>query len=394
MVIGRHADTRTLNEARALVGASNEVTVLAWDRKRIRPKEEVVDGVRVCWIGRKETYGRGAAQIPGFASFWFRALFRLLTWECDVIQCENLDALPFGWFAARLRGKRLVFDAHIPYPDRVARLEQRSRLIRIVVPILEIMERTLAKRADILLTDSEKMVERFKSMGVKKAFEILNVPEADFSYTAKKDGTGPVTVGRIGLISRDMGQGADDTIDAFEQLLDDGYDVRLVLIGDMTPGSYKDELTARLRRFGDRVTFSDYVPYSQVIEWYGKLDISLILYDMRVHRCMYRLGYPTKLFESMAAGVPIVLRSNDHAQQLLLDNDCGLVVGYALDSIVDALRKLIEDPQLRARYGANGRRMFEQRYNWAIESQRLLRAYDIMFDNKSDEPRSYRRSAQ
>jgi len=96
----------------------------------------------------------------------------------------------------------------------------------------------------------------------------------------------------------------------------------------------------------------------------------------------------------MAAGIPIVLRSNDHAQQLLLDNDCGLVVGYALDSIVDALRKLIEDPQLRARYGANGRRMFEQRYNWAIESQRLLRAYDIMFDNKSDEPRSYRRSAQ
>jgi glycosyltransferase involved in cell wall biosynthesis len=154
--------------------------------------------------------------------------------------------------------------------------------------------------------------------------------------------------------------------------------VRLALLGNITPSSYKEEISARIEKLGDHATFSDFIPYSEVMEWYSRLDISVIFYDMRIHRCMYRPGYPTKLFESMAAGIPIVLRSNDHAQQLLLDNECGLVVGYELDGIVDALRKLVKDPELRARYGANGRRMFEGRYNWTVEGERLLKAYGEM----------------
>jgi glycosyltransferase involved in cell wall biosynthesis len=371
-------DPRPLKEARALVGAGNEVTILAWDREMRFPKEETVDGIKVSRIAWKGSYGRGIAQIPGFAYFWFRVLFRLLTWKYDVVHCHDLDTLPLGWLIGRLRRKRIVFDSHIPFPDRVARLEENSRVTRILVRILEMTERLLAKRADILLTDSEKMVERFRNMGVKRGFEILNVPPAGFADTVTKKDNGPVIIGRIGLMSRDMGHGVDDTLDAFEQLLEEGHDVRLALLGNITPSSYKEEISARIERLGDRATFSDFIPYSEVMEWYSRLDISVIFYDMRIHRCMYRPGYPTKLFESMAAGIPIVLRSNDHAQQLLLDNECGLVVGYELDGIVDALRKLVKDPELRARYGANGRRMFEGRYNWTVEGERLLKAYGEM----------------
>jgi glycosyltransferase involved in cell wall biosynthesis len=378
-------DPRPLKEAGALVEAGNEVTILAWDRETRFPKEEKVHGIKVSRIAWRGSYGRGVAQIPGFAYFWLRVLWRLLTWDYDVVHCHDLDTLPLGWLMGRLRRKRVVFDSHIPFPDRVARREQSSRATRILVRVLEMVERTLAKRADILLTDSEKMVERFRGMGVKKGFEILNVPPADFGNVVKERHGDTVIIGRIGLMSRDMGHGVDDTLDAFERLVGEGYDVRLALLGNVTPDSYKEEVSARIQRLGDRVTFSDFIPYSEVIEWYGKLDISVILYDMRIHRCMYLLGYPTKLFESMAAGIPIVLRSNDHAQQLLLDNECGLVVGYDLDSIVGALRELVENPELRARYGANGRRMFEQRYNWAVESQRLVKAYGELLGNSSAE---------
>jgi glycosyltransferase involved in cell wall biosynthesis len=382
-------DPRPLKEARALVEAGNEVTILAWDRETRFPKEEIIDGIKVSRIAWKGSYGRGVAQIPEFAYFWLRVLLRLLTWEYDVVHCHDLDTLPLGWLIGRLRRKRVVFDSHIPFPDRVARREQGSRATRILVRALESIERMLAKRTDIVLTDSEKMVERFRGMGVIRGFEILNVPPAEFGGTVKERHGDTVIIGRIGLMSRDMGHGVDDTLDAFERLVDEGYDVRLALLGNVTPDSYKREVSARIQKLGDRVTFSDFIPYSKVMEWYGKLDISVILYDMRVHRCMYRLGYPTKLFESMAAGIPIVLRSNDHAQQLLSDNDCGIVVGYDLDSIVNALRELVRDPELRARYGANGRRMFEQRYNWAVESRRLLRAYAAISCHQEAERREH-----
>jgi glycosyltransferase involved in cell wall biosynthesis len=377
MLVSKRTDPRTFNEAYTLVNAGHEVTIVTWDRELRFPKrEEVIEGYKMHRIQFNGTYGRGIWQIPGFARFWFLAFLRLVTWKYDVVYCHDLDTYPLGWLAARLRRKKVVFDAHIPLPERMAWKELESPMTRHFVRFIEMIERLLAKRADVVFTDSEKVVDRFREMGVKNVYEILNVPRRDFPYTPKVHRDGAVTIGRIGLMSRIIGHGADDTIDAFERLLNEGYDVRLALLGNITPGEYKEELTERIRRFGDRVTFSDFIPYSEVMEWYGKLDISVILYDHRIHRCMYRLGYPVKLFESMAAGLPMILRSNAHAQQLLLDKECGIVVGYELESVVNGLRTLIEDPELRIRYGANARRAFEERYNWAYESQRLLKALE------------------
>jgi glycosyltransferase involved in cell wall biosynthesis len=364
-----------MKEAMALIGAGYSVTILAWDREQRFPKEEWIEGIKVSRIAWKGTYGRGIAQIPGFAYFWIRVILRLLSWKYDIIHCHDLDTLPLGMAVGRLRKKKVVFDSHIPFPDRVARHELDSRATQWLVKGLEFVERKLAKRADILLTDSMKMVERFHGLGVKRAFEILNVPPRQFVEPDKTPHEGPVVIGRIGLMSEDMGHGVDDTLDAFEQLLEEGHDVRLALLGNMTPASYQVEITERINRLGDRVDFSDFLPYDEVMKWYKRLDISLIFYDLRIHRCMYKLGYPTKLFESLAAGIPIVIRSTEHAHKIVLEAECGETVGHDLPQIVDTLRKLITNPDLRERYGHNGRELFERRYNWTEEGKRLVRAY-------------------
>jgi glycosyltransferase involved in cell wall biosynthesis len=42
----------------------------------------------------------------------------------------------------------------------------------------------------------------------------------------------------------------------------------------------------------------------------------------------------------------------------------------------DAIVRLLRDPDLRARMGAEGRRRVEQRYNWELEFPKLAELYE------------------
>src|SRR5581483_6695758 len=56
-------DPRVHAEAKALVEAGYRVSILAWDRDRKRPRNEVIDGIEVERIYVSSTHGRGATQL-------------------------------------------------------------------------------------------------------------------------------------------------------------------------------------------------------------------------------------------------------------------------------------------------------------------------------------------
>jgi glycosyltransferase involved in cell wall biosynthesis len=86
---------------------------------------------------------------------------------------------------------------------------------------------------------------------------------------------------------------------------------------------------------------------------------------------------PSKLFDAMAAGRPVILSVPGEARAILERSRAGCYVppgdGAAM---ADAIRRLEADPGMRAAMGANGRQFVEHAYDRRRESDRFTAAVE------------------
>jgi glycosyltransferase involved in cell wall biosynthesis len=91
----------------------------------------------------------------------------------------------------------------------------------------------------------------------------------------------------------------------------------------------------------------------------------------------YRANYPIKLFEYMAAGLPVIAADLPLCREVVETTGCGLVVD-PLDpaAIAAAVLWLLEHPAEAAAMGRRGRVAVERSYNWQHEALALLALYE------------------
>ena len=86
---------------------------------------------------------------------------------------------------------------------------------------------------------------------------------------------------------------------------------------------------------------------------------------------------PTKMFEYMAAGLPVLASDYPLWRELVLPAGAGRVVDpLDVEAIVREATFLLDHPSERAQMGRQGRRLVETTRNWRIEGERLVRFYD------------------
>ena len=92
------------------------------------------------------------------------------------------------------------------------------------------------------------------------------------------------------------------------------------------------------------------------------------------------LSTPNKLFESLAAGVPVVSSDFPARRRILMDDPDGPLGAVCdptdPDAIATAIRSIIElGPAARAELGRRCLRAARDRWNWETESARLVKLY-------------------
>jgi glycosyltransferase involved in cell wall biosynthesis len=90
----------------------------------------------------------------------------------------------------------------------------------------------------------------------------------------------------------------------------------------------------------------------------------------------YLDAYPVKLFEYMAAGLPVIATDVPRWRALLEEHDCGVCVPHGSPRrLAAAIGELLDDDERAREMGARGRRAVEAGYSWASQADALLDLY-------------------
>jgi glycosyltransferase involved in cell wall biosynthesis len=136
------------------------------------------------------------------------------------------------------------------------------------------------------------------------------------------------------------------------------------------------EFESRLEADADlrsRVTWLGIVPYDQVPGLLSGADIGLVPLQPVPK---FEKNIPTKQFEYMAAGLPIVASDLAPIRQFVASSQAGrLAVPDDARSHADEIAYLVKHPGAAKRMGENGQAAFEAKYNWDSEAKKLVDLY-------------------
>jgi glycosyltransferase involved in cell wall biosynthesis len=370
------SDPRVYNEARSLIKAGYEVTVIAWDREKQNPPEQNWDGIRVIRLRTR------MATKQGFASWLWQGL-NLFFWQCkayrralelhretrfDVIHCHDLDTLPIGVMLRRKLGLPLIYDAHEIYGYMMARIFPRW-----VVNLLIWLEKQLITRADKIINVCEPQKEYFNGITEKPVTLIMNCKQLQTMEYQPSDDKSNFTLLYIGVLHQ--GRSVPMLIQAVKEL----PDVRCV-IGGTGLQDYVRALEEECSKTSN-VTFLGRVPFDEVIPMTKEADCVFLM--LSPEDLNNRLAFANKQFEAMVCGRPIICTRGTHSGDVTEQEQVGLSVEYSKEALKEAITRLRDDVQLREQLGKNALRAAITKYNWQKQEETLLELYESLQANPS-----------
>jgi phosphatidylinositol alpha-1,6-mannosyltransferase len=254
--------------------------------------------------------------------------------------------------------------------------------LEIRAPRMQRLARWTLRRAARVVTISEFTKRAVIGHGVESDRIAVMHPGAAFVPTfARFASYGPSTGLRaIPSMSRDGGQAESPIILTVARLgeLYKGHDmliralplvrakqpgVRYVIAGDGPLRPYLERLAASLG-VADSVVFAGAVPDDELRDWYRRATVFAMLSRESAEDGGAE-GYGLAFIEAGAWGKPVVAGNSGGIPDAVIDGVTGLLVPPTnVAAIADALVRVLADPQLAARLGAQGRERALNELSW------------------------------
>jgi len=345
-------------EARSLAGAGYEVVLVAQHEGA-----ETVEGVRVAALPRPKN------RLDRMARLSFKALRIAVNERADVYHFHDPELIPVG-LLLRAMGKRVVYDIHEDVPQTILDKHYLPRWSR--RPLSWVVERAegfSARWFSGLVAATPAIARRLGPLNRNAVF-VQNFPLLDefVSWSGMPWSQRPSAVACLGGITK--GRGIRQMVEAMA-LLPDSLPVTLKLAGHFAPESLRAEV-ARMRGW-TRVEELGWLDRQGVAEVLGQARAGLALLHPLFR---YQLGYPVKMFEYMAARIPVIASDFPLWRQIVKGAGCGLLVNpLAPEEIAQAIEYLLTHPREAESMGIRGRKAVEEQYNWGKEERKLLQLY-------------------
>lgn len=288
---------------------------------------------------------------------------RALSLDADLYHLHDPELLTI---ARQLKkaGKKVVFDAHEDLAKQILLKKYLPLpLRRLVSAAYHFYEQRTVRVIDGVVTATEGQVAGFKkaarNIGVVENFSICSIfPERNLDFS---------TV-------RILHAGALTTTRGLQNMTRLAHELRkgdqLVLAGPLEAGTDPALLSP--------ATYLGVVPHEELAHEYAKANLGLILYNPVGQ---YGMATAVKLYEYMAAGLPVIVPDHGEWPLLIRRLKCGLAVDVSDTSAqVQAIDWVRSNPEEAMQMGRNGRQFALQNASWECAFKKLQLFYADMLN--------------
>jgi glycosyltransferase involved in cell wall biosynthesis len=330
----------------------------------------------------RDTIGRGAQALRYLRMS--RAWTRVIAGQVegfDVWQAESVITLSQAVALRAHFGGLVVYDAN----DIDSEAGRMARLPGPWKQLLRRHERRLARAADAVVTVSDPYAQILARILGRPVDAVVRnaavVDDLDATPTPDEVERSDRFLRRfdladdqrivlyIGQVMR--GRGLRQLFEAIS-LVDDAH----LVIAGFGPDYERYQTIASALPHASRIHFAGSVPPAEIGEWTRGADVAAM--PVQPDTLNHRFNTPTKLYDAMGVGVPVVASKLPGISPIVTETGCGELCDPTDPAdVARAIRDIIEAPPaeriaLRMRCLAAAR----EKYSWQHQSRELLRVYD------------------
>ena len=340
-------------EAKTLVKAGYDVVLIARHNK-----EETVDGVRIVPLPEPRNRFERMTKVV-----W--KLFRLaLKEKANVYHFHDPELILIG-VGLKLLGKKVIYDVHEDYPKDMLDKPWIGgiHLRKIVAFAVHAIEQAGSFFLSGIIAATPDIAKKFNS---RKTVCLRNYPVVDLIDCCKKIGIKkekPILIFIGGLYSTRM---IKEIIQAMELVKNKA---ELWLLGKWESEEYKKECEDL-----EGWKYTKYLglkKFQEVFQYVKMADIGLNLSYCKTNYPFL----PVKAFEYMACSLAIV--TSDFPDRRKVFKECALFANPENpEDIASKILYLLNNIGKTKELAKKGRQLIEERYNWQVESEKLLKIYE------------------
>jgi len=341
------------------------IIVLGWDRELTNKSYEIVnEKIHIKHMKLKAPSGK-TFLIFYYPLFWIWIFYNLIIYNVTIIHACDLESLIPSYLFKILFSKKVVFDSFDRYA--MAFIPPKYHLL---YTFINNFENILAYNVDALISVSEERLSTFNKYKPKSTAVIMNCPLDVTEKTIKSDFLqskqyNDFIIVYAGTISYERG------LLLIKKAVENLDNISFIIAGKIIDGTINQVLTNSM------IHYVGLLKHSDALELERMADVLPIIYDPSIP--INLVANPNKLFEAMMLKIPVI---SNVCKDIVEKTGCGIVVGYNLESVKNAISFLQNNPSLKIEMGVKGRKAFEKTYNWAAMENKLLRLYDDLLINK------------
>lgn len=293
--------------------------------------------------------------------------------DADIYQIHSPELLPFA-LRMKKKGKIVIFDSHEFYGIQIENRGYIPRIFRnIISKTYRRYETYICRKLDAVIAVCTISDKNYFANRTKRTVFLENLPDNIFLNKKKnweKDSNSIIYVGSLS-----PSRGITHLVKAVGKTR-----AKLVLCGPFSSQEYYQEIK-NLKEFSS-VEYKGIVSKNEIIKLVNQSNIGV---STLLHVGQYSTidTLPTKVYEYMSAGIPVIISDTPYAKKVNEENKFAYCINPTnIEDIADKITYLLDNPSIAKSMGNNGKNAVLDKFNWNNEEKKLLNLYKELINSK------------
>ena len=321
---------------------------------------------------KKHVYGVDIYGLPNWEKESDRKAIRNELWQrlkkskMTIFHFHDPELIWIGIKAKLILNKKVIYDIH---EDVGSDIMRKTWLNAIQKVFYYIAYKLLESIVGFIFDHFILSVDLFKSPRIRNSTIIFNYP---ILPETRNNNSKSIDLLYLGAVTED--RGIFIIIEVVKKLVKKYPNLKVEIVGHV-PSSIKAHIVDEIRKenLNDVIYLRGFIDYNAASDYIKRSRIGLCLLFPTKN---YLNSYPTKLFDYMTCGIPIVGSNFGQLARIIKEANCGATVDpYDIQDIVRVLDSLLSKNDYCSDLGSNGWEYIKDTYTWQSQENKLLELY-------------------